>query len=124
MERIFLYTPKAEKRAQVQKLCQGLGMECREILPKDLNRYVAEVTGSGSPARRPVPPEQAPVFYQMPELMLFYGLADGRLDVFLEEYKKAGIDRIDLKAVITPINNSWTIYELACELKRENDQMR
>jgi hypothetical protein len=123
MERVYLYTPNAEKKGKVQELCGRLGMECRELMPGDLNRYVAEIVEAGTAVKRPVHPENAPAFYRMPELQLFFGLADGRLDEYLEEYRKAGIDPISYKAVITPFNRNWTLYELALELKRENDQM-
>ena len=123
MERVYLYTPKSETREKVQGVCEKLGMECLELVPADLNRYVGEIVGSEPSIKRPVHPEKAPVFFQMPEIMLFYGIPDGRLDQYLEEYRKAGIDRIAYKAVITPFNISWTLYELALELKRENDQI-
>ena len=123
MERVYFYTPKAETREKVQALCGKLGMEFRELVPADLNRYVGEIVGSETSIKRPVRPDKAPIFFQMPEIMLFYGISDSRLDDFLEAYPKAGIDRISYKAVITPFNISWTLYELALELKRENDQM-
>ena len=123
MERVYLYTPNAEKREKLKDLCGRLGMECPDLVPADLNRYVAEIIGSETTVKRPVPPEKAPIFFQMPEMELFYGISDGRLDVFLDECRKAGIDRIECKAVITPYNLSWSLYELALELKRENDQM-
>ena len=94
MERVYLYTPKAETREKVQGVCEKLGMECPELVPADLNRYVGEIVGSETSIRRPVRPDKAPVFFQMPEIMLFYGIPDGRLDLFLEEYRKAGIQRI------------------------------
>lgn len=55
----------------------------------------------------------------MPELLIFSGLADGKLDEFLAEYRKKGIEPVSLKAVITAHNISWTVYQLVSELVKE-----
>ena len=63
--------------------------------------------------------QNVPTGYSLPELIIFSGLKDNKLDEFLAEYKKMGIAPIGLKAVVTIHNVNWTMYELAEELVRE-----
>ena len=63
--------------------------------------------------------QNVPMGYSLPELIVFSGLKDNKLDEFLAEYKKMGIAPIGLKAVVTIHNVNWTMYELAEELVRE-----
>ena len=55
--------------------------------------------------------------------MLFQGLADKEVHRFLEMYRAEGIPTVDLKAVVTPWNLTWTLYELAEHLKEEHRSM-
>jgi hypothetical protein len=64
--------------------------------------------------------KQVPMLYGLPELMFFYGIEDEALERFLDAYNEAGIEKIRLKAVVTPTNLNWTLYELAEELDKES----
>ena len=55
----------------------------------------------------------------MPELILFFGIPDKLLDTFLAEYKKTDLERIRLKAIVTPTNLGWTVYQLTEHLNKE-----
>ncbi|MDO5417179.1 MAG: DUF3783 domain-containing protein, partial [Lachnospiraceae bacterium] len=46
-----------------------------------------------------------------------------RLDFLLYSLRKAGVPKIDLKAVITPQNADWTFYQLYKELMEEHERM-
>ncbi|MGN0436348.1 MAG: DUF3783 domain-containing protein [Wujia sp.] len=50
------------------------------------------------------------------EMMVFSGLSSEELDLFLDEYKKAGIGEIKRKAIITGANMLWTPIKLYSEL--------
>lgn len=57
------------------------------------------------------------------QVMVMYGLSSQRLNLFLQNLKKAGVPRIPLKAIVTPHNVSWTFRELYEELEREDAVM-
>lgn len=56
------------------------------------------------------------------EMMIFAGLPESKLDYVLQTMRKKGIPRVDYKAVLTPVNITWTIPELYLELAREHEQ--
>lgn len=54
------------------------------------------------------------------DMMVFSGIPSDALDVFLQEYKAAGIAPIPLKAVLTPHNIFWNVRQLYEELQKEH----
>ncbi|MBR3581296.1 MAG: DUF3783 domain-containing protein [Lachnospiraceae bacterium] len=60
-----------------------------------------------------------PLMYNMPEVMIFKGFDEQKLKYFLNEYRQAGIEKVELKAMITPYNVAWTLYFLIEHLKKE-----
>lgn len=57
--------------------------------------------------------------YNMPDVMIFRGFDETELKSFLSEYKNAGIEKVALKAMVTPYNVVWTLYYLIEHLKEE-----
>lgn len=57
------------------------------------------------------------------EMMVLVGFSSGRIDAFLSEIRKARLDRVDLKAVLTDYNKEWNSLELYKELKEEHEAM-
>ena len=107
-----------KKEKQLMELCKQLGISTRKIKENDVNVSLSALAGiSGVPVM--AQPEKAPHNYVMPELLIFSGLADGKLDEFLAEYRKKGIEPVSLKAMITAHNISWTVYQLVSELVKE-----
>ena len=51
-------------------------------------------------------------------LIVLCGLRDKRLDKVLFEFKRAEV-KVDYKAILTPINENWTVPALMGELRRE-----
>ena len=64
-----------------------------------------------------------PADYKQPEVMVFSGITDTQLDMFLHGYKMGGISPIYLKAILTPYNYTWSLYQLTQELIREHTAM-
>ena len=116
---VFLHIPDKNKLDRISKLCEKSGYSCRRIQNADVNRTILELI-SGQSAGKKV---SAPPLYFLPEMMLFQGLADKEVHQFLEAYRAEGIPAVDLKAVVTPWNLTWTLYELAEHLKEEHRSM-
>ena len=118
---IFFHTGSKQKSEQITNLCRNINQESRSLSYGDLSRSLADITGFGKlPAlsdghRSPV----LPIMYSMPDVILFYQLSDSDLDTFLAQYKKDGIEAIPLKAIVTPTNIRWTLYELIEQLAKE-----
>ena len=108
----------SKKEKQFMELCKKLGLNTRKIKENDVNVSLSALAGiSGVPVM--TQSEKAPENYVMPELLVFSGMAEGKLDEFLAEYRKQGIEPVSLKAMITAHNISWTVYQLILELIKE-----
>lgn len=116
---------ETSKEKQVVNLCRKLGLKTRKLKDSDAKITVGTLTGNGKINASPdnqmlnTANQNVPTGYSLPELIVFSGLKDNKLDEFLTEYKKMGISSIGLKAVVTIHNVNWTMYELAEELVRE-----
>ena len=55
--------------------------------------------------------------------MVFCNLVQDDLDQFLSGYASAGIEKVPLKAILTPHNISWTPEQLFDELMAEHKAM-
>lgn len=116
---------ETSKEKQVVNLCRKLGLKTRKLKDSDAKITVCTLTGNGKINASPdnqmlnTANQNVPTGYSLPELIIFSGLKDNKLDEFLAEYKKMGIAPIGLKAVVTIHNVNWTMYELAEELVRE-----
>jgi hypothetical protein len=120
---ILLHTEKVEKRHQIEALCRRHSIRFRALNASDADRMLMRLASPGQAvhaAARTQAAARAPKDYQLPEVMIFSGFSQEDLEEFLSEYKEAGIEIIPLKAVLTPHNYTWSLYELIRELQREH----
>ena len=116
---VFLHIPDKNKFDRISKLCEKCGYSCCQIQNADVNRTILELISVQSAGKK----VSAPPLYFLPEMMIFQGFADKEVHRFLEAYRAEGIPTVDLKAVVTPWNLTWTLYELAEHLKEEHRSM-
>lgn len=120
-KKILVYMTDREKKEKILSLCRELKLGLDEISYAQINTPLVELVGL------PRLPEEirgetaAPAFYNMPEMLVFYGMPEDEVDVFLKRYREAGIAPVSLKAVTTPYNLLWTPYELVKELEKERE---
>ncbi len=121
MRQKMFYSIKDELQAgQIARLCLRMDIQAKALTWADYDRTVGEVAGIALSGKNPIrEKKKIPLGYQVPDIMIFCGMPDGSLDRFLSEYRKEKIAPVPLKAVVTPYNVSWTIYELILELGRE-----
>lgn len=120
MPTVLFYTSKADKGREITALCNRLGFRSKALKPADAGCTVGSLAGLPGASKSI---ENLPAGYSMPELIIFSGGAGEALDVFLAAYRKAGIEPVALKAVVTPHNAAWTVRALAEELQRERAAM-
>ena len=117
MKKIFYYLPDEAKKNTVVKICKEQQIETTVLAQKDLNRTVAALCNL--PVKTSSAKKSAPALYTMSEMLLFFGIGDADLDRFLDAYHAAGLETIQRKAVVTPTNLGWTVYELLDALEKE-----
>ena len=112
---ILMHIDSGNKAAAVCRVAGQIGETVKPIGYKELNRTLLSLhTGKAVTKEIKLPP-----LYQMPELLVFIGMPEARLDQFLDAYKSAGIEPVALKAVATLHNSNWTVFELIEALKAE-----
>lgn len=112
---ILMHIDSGNKAAAVHRVAGQIGETVKTIGYKELNRTLLSLH-TGKPVTKEV---KLPPLYQMPELLVFIGMPEARLDQFLDAYKAAGIEPVALKAMATLHNSNWTVFELIEALKAE-----
>ena len=102
---ILLFRINRDKYAVVQNVCRTLGIRIIDVARKDYSQKLgtlAQIQGFTREAKKYDGPEFPA------EMLIFSEMNSDQVDVFLAEYKKAGVEPIALKAVITGNNIFWT----------------
>ena len=139
MEMVLYYNPgKPETMKHVgmmKSVLVRMGVRIRNISPDQVLEKVGFLAGlegyeeagsgaedgngaeSGADAEKqklPVIPEQ---------VLVLKGFSGSRIDELLLNLRKAGVPKINLKAVLTEHNSGWTFYQLYQELSEEHQAM-
>lgn len=120
-EMIFLYhIPDDEAGKKLKGVCFRMGIRVREITPDQFHHplgYLAGLPGfeatEGSGDGR--------TFSEA--MLVMKQFTSKRMDELFRQWKKAGVPRIPLKAVVTPQNAQWDSVTLYEELVREHQAM-
>lgn len=116
-ELVLLYHfEQSERGNQIKEVLSQLGVEWRVILPEELGQTLGWCAGLHGFARRP--DTETPTEIQE-EMMVFQGLTSKRLEMLLAAFRQEKIAKVELKAVITGTNQSWTWRQLYEELCKE-----
>ncbi len=119
-ETVLLYNLNNEKGRKIRFLLVRLGMRIRVIEKEDYGKPLGVLAGMKDVT---LENEDAPVEDFDEEMMVLYRFSDKRLDAFLQGMRKEGIERVDLKAVLTPTNCRWNSWQLFQEIQEEHRTM-
>lgn len=106
------------KNAAFEKLCREMGISTKRLTQSDMTKPVGTVAGIKGIKMSPDSKKPEGIF-KIPEILIFCGINNSHLDTFLAKYKEYGIAPVQLKAIVTSHNISWSIYSLIQELQRE-----
>ena len=121
---IMYYVQDEKKKIQLEVLCVSLSIPTKQLKPSDLNEQVGKLAGIKNIAPLDLSQmEKVPAIFCMPEIIIFSGVPSKKLDEFLFSYKKVGLSPTKLKAVTTPKNVGWTLYQLIKELMVEHKKL-
>ena len=135
-KKILLFGVDETQQAKIKVFCDSLSIEVDPVEKKDYNQPISSIVGfpkTKSPFNRrskgKIHSNDAGVLqpYHMtgfPEpMMVFCNLVQDDLDQYLSGYATAGIEKVPLKAILTPHNISWTPEQLFDELMAEHKAM-
>ncbi|MSS64039.1 DUF3783 domain-containing protein [Velocimicrobium porci] len=120
-EMILLYNLSGtEKGKKIKKVLIPLGITIREIKKEQYLQPIGALAGIKGYEKT----EEAYLGEGfLEEMIVMNHFSSQRLDFVLKSFRKAGIERIHLKAIVTPTNVSWNSLELYREIKREHESM-
>ena len=119
-ETVLLYNIDSEKGRKLRMLMLRMGMRARVVDKADYGKPVGLLAGLKDVT---VEDPDGEVSDFSEEMMVMRGFTERRLDLFLQSMRREGIERIDYKAILTPVNSRWNSCQLYQELKKEHEQM-
>lgn len=122
-EMVLYYTPApAPHTAKLKGVLARMGIRIKNIGPEQVTQQIGALAGVAGYQEVPVPAcLSLPTIQE--EMLVMHQFTGRRLDELLAALRKAGVPRINLKAVVTETNCPWSFYELYEELKREHEAM-
>lgn len=120
VKKVLLFNVGLMKEGQIYNVCKNLNIIPVRVKVEQYSEclgYLAGIKGIKSNGK---------VYKGMAfpkEMLVFSGINSEELDIFLQKYNDAGIEKINLKAVLTPFNINWTGEMLYKELLKEHSEM-
>jgi hypothetical protein len=125
-EMVLYYQPEKDrqsgndtKAAKLKAVLVRMGIRIKNISPDQVGQtigYLAGFDGFEETEQMEGPDVEE-------EILVMKNFSNRRIDELLSNLRRAGVPKIDLKAVITDTNCKWKFYDLYLELKEEHDAM-
>lgn len=126
-EMVLYYQPEKEKQkgnatkaSRLKAVLVRMGIRIKNISPDQMNQTVGYLAGIEGFLEEPAG-EESPVAEE--EILVMKNFSNRRIDELIMNIRKAGIPKIELKAVVTDTNSKWKLYDLYQELRQEHDIM-
>ncbi len=120
-ETVLYYTPESTKKtAKLKAVLIQMGVRIKNIGACQVGERVGYLAGMDGYEKNEIG-EALPLISQ--EVLVMKDFSSRRMDELFLRIRKAGIPKIDLKAVITATNAGWTFYQLYEEILAEHRQM-
>lgn len=119
---LLTYNLKPDTAVGLGKICQALDIRVRGVAREEYALPIGAL--AGMPVARPSSAEASAVPPFDEEMLVMCHMLSNELDAFLQAMREAGLPRIHLKAVLTPINVLWNSSDLHFELAREHTAMQ
>lgn len=124
----FQKEPGRSQALELRRRLRPYGIRTKQVSPADYLKPIGILAGVQTvELNRPVIPEILQKQYAGTELpvrmIVLSGLSDQELDEVLRIFPECGIEKEDLKAILTPMNASWNAIGLCRELLKEHHQL-
>lgn len=120
-KKILLFQVEKEKKKQIVALCRSLDITPVIVPRGQFEETLGALAGIDGFAlsNKGYGGEALPT-----DMLVFSGISPDVLDIFLKEYKTAGIEPTCLKAVLTQHNVFWNARQLYEELYKEHKELK
>lgn len=143
VDTVLLYAPKGSSKALRMKpailrsgarikmvSAEQFGMTIGELLglsEEEINEAAstAQVTDEAAGHKIEMTQEECEALQMLKEeVLVMWNFSGPKIDLMLNHFRKAGVPKVALKAVVTPNNIKWTFAQLTRELQREHEAYR
>lgn len=116
---VLVYQLTKEKEKAVQEICRKQNIRMKTVGKELYNQPLGFLAGIAGIKKQPVSFTGEAL---EGEMLVFCGLTEEVLDSFLSAYKETGVEKVALKAIVTPHNIFWNSVQLYQELLKEQRQ--
>lgn len=120
IRKVLMYNLNPEKKRRLTIVCMKLKLRVMNVSKEQYAEpigYLAGVSGMESCGQA----YEGEGFSD--EMLVFAGFDQRILDSFLREFSKNKIERVALKAMLTPYNAKWNSLQLYEEIKKEHEAL-
>ncbi len=125
-EMVLYYAPDNTPHTSLLRgVMVQMGVKVKNLTPERCIQRIGYLVGADGVEKRKVSEnfqKYAPAMNE--EMLVISGFSEERLEELLDKLKKAGVPKINLKAVVTETNAGWTVYQLYEQLREEHAQMQ
>ncbi len=117
---VLLYNFSKNRFQLIKNTLLPLGCQVKAVVKKDYAEtigYLIGETGFESTGKTPLDETFSD------EMMILCGIGGEMIDVILAALRINGVGRIDLKAIVTPINIHWDSVTLYKAVKADHEEM-
>lgn len=120
-ETVLYYTPvQSPKVIKLKGVLVRMGIRIKNIKPEQVWQTVGFLAGYDGFEEQKSEGEY-PALEE--EILVMKDFTSSRIDELLKNLRKAGVEKIQLKAIVTENNKEWTFFQLYEEIKEEHDRM-
>ncbi|MDD3252091.1 MAG: DUF3783 domain-containing protein [Lachnospiraceae bacterium] len=127
-ETVLYFTP--EPAAHVMKLkgvLVQMGIRIRNVAPEQAGETIGSLLGLEGYDSDPASEQTTEIMGLTEiteEMLVMHQFSGSRMDELLLNLRRAGVPKINLKAIVTDSNIGWTFHHLYEEIKEEHEKMR
>lgn len=114
----LVYGVSKDKKNGILKLLERFRIEGREVFEDEVNQQIGFLCGWNGFYKNENPALEIP----KQECLVFCSIDSETLNRLLSALRNSGLS-VDLKAIVTPSNQSWKLCELIDELEKEHKSM-
>lgn len=123
-EAVLYYNPEqSEKVTKLKGVLVRMGIRIKNVGAEQVNETIGGLLGIPGFEKGQERADGAELPHIPEEVMVLHKFSGQRLDELLLNLRKAGVPKVELKAVVTESNVGWTFYQLYEEIREEHERM-
>ena len=120
-EGVLYYNPgNAPKPALMKSVLVRMGIRIKNVTNEQTGETIGSLLGMEQQGNPDEAGEKTDGAIEE-QMLVLHQFTERRLDQLLFQLRKAGVPKIELKAIVTEQNSRWTLYQLYEELRKERE---